>query len=1228
MSTSGPSPPKPDPIVPPPNPIDAAVQQFLDDHSFIKDINYDFRPMIRALAEPLVDISTSLPNFNKQVLPRASQVKSSHVTKVTVPPGSLPTKDPKLGSWDFVRYCPSWMDPAYNEDLEVKGNSAYHNTVRDSFYNLRPAMRFEDTVRNPTPFARRFGIAADRTDGRSRMSPTWSNTRDPFIDFENQVNMLTDAQKQEATELTARIYATEGRVPAAGRTILEDIMQELLRRHGLLTNAELIDSLHAAAQRGWNLDQMIAELGQSSQNVRVAHQLFLESVQQDQEYQRVIANDLTTDDMMMNDVLTLSDDVTIDLDNQLHHLLRMNSWESSDWKGSQPQFPKYVYNVNGVREQWDPNVNPKLWTALQPALRLVTKVLESEHPIFESILDLNTRQPIPPYRDIRNNSHTPNLVEYVPKDHIDMDNDAKTFRALQKLHQDHNYDWKSETLRVLDDHLVFDIRSGYIGVDDASLDSIEEMDFCYGMTNTVDDGHALQIKINIAAEIIWPLLSDTFSQSEKLVSSFMIANVILHELGHAMNHAQMALSMMEEVIPDGQAQEVTDLLYSLANELWDPDAKDVEGEHFAPGTLQAEMGNDVEQGLWGFTINTLFEAYIAPRHLESLPIALSTLPWPTPNEKSSALASSMAIVESHSHALPISWMARFFTKKFWDEDVVVYGYKAFRQLPNTRIRTNMRMGTNTWHTAGDDVFGEDNMWWFKAVRDILFECRQDVLAHYLQALVAETTGISLFQTRWARLIKNWHINAINPLEQEENRLRDLLIESQNLHASRYCTEDHQQIWYEWYLRDGNSPIRFDAWQNLVTQRWRDMFRHGGRIMQQLSEVYRLVQRELGFLERMIFDFLTVDHNGRARLYTGMGEHDRSPIGAAYARITSFEQRLGVRIVTLNNMIRQMPQLDSVKDHYAQWRAKLQSCQNQYKDLLAIIGERDNLEPNDISWKPRFPRVPSSYWRPTSQRLEKLAQREFNRLDPAVRVVVQEFVEIVNANRTNAVALPDIGTIDDITDLLNDIPNYDAASKTVTGGGGLSMFQLTFDPNAITQQALQNAGVSIPAVPVPVPAPVPVAVPVPVIVPVAVPIPAPATTADIVFGAASMRRFGVDPPRRAPGADSSGTAVFTTYTTNPFSTPVTTAQQQANIFAAVPGAVPGWSAPAPFGVIPVNQTRPFPNPWADRTMLTSEIQTFEAQRQIQSQVNGMANQASGTYTTPGMWRDRRGSNSPP
>jgi hypothetical protein len=90
-----------------------------------------------------------------------------------------PARAPFGGDKTFVQWIPYWSDPNWNDTDytfdDDKGTAEMTNVP--ALDKQRPALLPKDSLRKPTHYAKRLGIAVHQSDGRSRMSPTTSTTR-------------------------------------------------------------------------------------------------------------------------------------------------------------------------------------------------------------------------------------------------------------------------------------------------------------------------------------------------------------------------------------------------------------------------------------------------------------------------------------------------------------------------------------------------------------------------------------------------------------------------------------------------------------------------------------------------------------------------------------------------------------------------------------------------------------------------------------------------------------------------------------------------------------------------------------------------------------------------------------------------------------------------------------------------------------------------------------------
>jgi hypothetical protein len=97
----------------------------------------------------------------------------------TVLPPELKSK--LQGPTQFAVYVPPWTDPSWADYPTLKGRVGGKDITferRDVTMLVRPALLPQDAKKNPTEYAKRYGINPDAaSEGRSRMSPDRSTSR-------------------------------------------------------------------------------------------------------------------------------------------------------------------------------------------------------------------------------------------------------------------------------------------------------------------------------------------------------------------------------------------------------------------------------------------------------------------------------------------------------------------------------------------------------------------------------------------------------------------------------------------------------------------------------------------------------------------------------------------------------------------------------------------------------------------------------------------------------------------------------------------------------------------------------------------------------------------------------------------------------------------------------------------------------------------------------------------
>ncbi|KAM0276476.1 hypothetical protein ACHAQH_006703 [Verticillium albo-atrum] len=216
--------------------------------------------------------------------------------------------------WDHLVFAPEWTDPDWVDPTmygeTIKSQDAGHGDENSNSgfqpkdpirpvrvvplgRTLRPAQLVQDEIRNPTPYARRFGIGPGRTDGRSGLSPT------------------------------AEVQKT---FPRTGQT---------------LTAEEAINQIRAvAAQRGVGPTELLEELTKTENFAQLSEKdqfvvQFNNEIQQDRDWQSIFFEDMTTDEIIREGIFGIYENNDhLPLDNEIHKETTFHGNESPklfDW---------------------------------------------------------------------------------------------------------------------------------------------------------------------------------------------------------------------------------------------------------------------------------------------------------------------------------------------------------------------------------------------------------------------------------------------------------------------------------------------------------------------------------------------------------------------------------------------------------------------------------------------------------------------------------------------------------------------------------------------------------------------------------------------------------------------------------------------------------------------------------------------------------------------------------
>ncbi|KAI1134770.1 hypothetical protein F5Y05DRAFT_416927 [Hypoxylon sp. FL0543] len=928
-------------------------------------------------------------------------------------------KLPDSGAWDYVWYVPEWSHPEFDpEVLRYYLGGAKYIAHLDALSALRPALRPADLVRNPTPWAKRFGIYPDELGGRSRLSPTLSPTRDPFEDFANQINSLSEDEARRAIQLTKEAADKAGvDLPADNPNYIDPmVMEEMLSRHGLMSGAELKENLRKLLGQDDtpNLEALVDALNQRNPQIANAHKTFLTNALRDQDLQRLVFRDLTSDELVADNVFTMSDDVKLTLTGDIHPLFEREHWVHRSWAGSDQWAPRYVYNLRGTREEWDVGTNDAVWQALQPALQLATKVLNGKPAILENLMDLRTRQPVPEELDQRplGEREAPTLTKIVPLEQIDM---TRTYPEIRGLHE-LGFKWPDRTWQVLNKYLWLEIGSCWISpCPNADGKTEEHEGFTYGVTRADSSGGTERIVISLPAELIWPLMEPAFSQSEKMATSYLLATTLLHEFAHAINYAHQIMTTWPQGAlepPVNADANIITYLNSLAKKLWD--YRHCSGEHYWQNDPDTEHGYVFEKQLWGYTpVNILTGSILYyTRQIVTLPMLLEMNEFPQAKDPVKAgyvstapVAGGRYPVENYNQPVRIDYMAKFFTQAFWDVTFKTHGFEALKMIPADHRHKVSMVPNFVSDDVLEQVMGRERLEFVQWTGVFLRTNGYAILGDYVKRLLFQSMGGWAFMTRWNHEVENRKDRSFTPLLNSVERLNRMVDEAWKVDEERNADDEEKQEYYENYvntfrilLSSGQMTterfLSVNEWKLKLERKWVATFRNGGLLMRAASEVCRYMMDDIAYMERMVFDFFSLHPVARATMYVGPQMPDHGPIGQGYTHMANCRTWLDQLAIWFTQLT-ENPALAAIRDKWALRAARFRSCRDKYDELLAMLGEKAKYDSNDSSWKKRFTTVPSSFWKNRVDRIQVLAEKEYQRTEPAIRAAVDECVRVIN-----------------------------------------------------------------------------------------------------------------------------------------------------------------------------------------------------------------------------------------
>ncbi|KAF4454675.1 hypothetical protein F53441_2753 [Fusarium austroafricanum] len=606
------------------------------------------------------------------------------------------------GSVDHIHYCPIWTDPNWQDDGPERESGVFD--IKDNVVDrLRPALLPRDNFKRPTVYAQRFSVFPGRTDGRSRTSPTRAESRKL---------LFPSAEIQTGKQLFGRF-------------------DDLARA----ANEHIDDYMERTRPDMQKLDENEQRLMQQYEDLLI-----------DENWQNLMFGGLTMDEIRAEGYFPMCDASLDGLSGPLYELFKRDRWVDNRCYGKTAEEPRFMYTLDGIREEWNPKTNDRVWNAMQPALQLASRLLHEnvDDGFIGSLQDITKRLWVDPNRfKQQDGQHRDKKIQF--KRTINPMDPRRIFGAkdVEDCIDVHKASWDA-LLQIFE----IELSSGF------NFKGYQQRDHNVGNTSNWSvyrPGDKVRVKID--AELVWPLIVDKYSKSEKLKASVILATTLAHEMMHAFagvpykwlsDPASVGIVKIKEIVACGK----------LGSALTDWKFYDRYEEPYFEDEPYGEVGHAFEThfmggGYWGFGPGV---SVLRPALLQTAAGLLSFATYPdgdlntVPNLEY-PLIRNMRM----SHFVRFEDVKKFFAQAFWDVAVKKYRLAALRE-------TSKRPHKITYHPADEYYLAHNfdavpqgspaDKYWLKQFTQDILDARNVVLRYYLNNLITEACAFDFMIERF------------------------------------------------------------------------------------------------------------------------------------------------------------------------------------------------------------------------------------------------------------------------------------------------------------------------------------------------------------------------------------------------------------------------------------------------------------------------------------------------
>ncbi|KAH8845456.1 hypothetical protein MCOR27_002020 [Pyricularia oryzae] len=605
-----------------------------------------------------------------------------------------PRKRKIAGQVDHYEYVPAWSDP----DYESEERKAARTTA--SFIGRQvPGKGDRPQSVEPTQFAKKYGVYPGRDDGRSLLSPKNATVK---LDNNKAFWFKKKWQREVNKEALAHVR----------RAIFEPQRDPSSRHVG--DNREFRSFLEANSQtvaRGIRHTKQPGAYPPELFKACLEYHTNLKDNNIPRDYQRYMFSGFDVDELIDHGLFDFNNDVSSELNVlELHGLLLREKWKTlhpiAAPRDQPRQYWRFLDKNGNVNEgEWTAS-DDRVWTALKPALQVVSYIFEIDPPAWKGLRNLYTRFQIDPRRDPWNSVLSTQIPPSAFQGRVGWEafpnDDRSRFPGLAALHAA-----GINLTKGVEEIFKFCLRLSIGSCHRGKNLPPHLREPAHGMSYIHENGPALkdtEIRIVIGAELLWPLLSPDTTESEKLSCSFAVACTLLHEFAHGVELACSLLPKHTGAIP-GLFPAETAHLAALGDTLFGQNMEPIAGwtkddfyQPFFEDEPVAEPGHALVNDIFGGIVNKL-QPYLSAPMPESLNLAMTDLvseqwpptltrPWLRSTEFNPILLSNPQLSFADMHtALPFKSYLKYFQRSFWEHEWPTWGYEALKVYSEGDLHT-------------------------------------------------------------------------------------------------------------------------------------------------------------------------------------------------------------------------------------------------------------------------------------------------------------------------------------------------------------------------------------------------------------------------------------------------------------------------------------------------------------------------------------------------------------